>query len=151
MAIDVIGKVYEIGPIIETTHKHKCRTIKLEDLEGNQLCCTLWEPHTVELPAALSKLPNPDQSKVIVIQCVQAKRFEGVWRVQTTFNATVFHVNPDIPQVKDFEPSLSTPAPSNSLQIIEIPDDDVDDDYMSRENIRSISDLKENEKVIILC
>ncbi|KAK9690208.1 hypothetical protein RND81_09G111900 [Saponaria officinalis] len=31
--IDVVGKLYEIGPIVETTKGHKCRTIKLEDIE----------------------------------------------------------------------------------------------------------------------
>ncbi|KAK9713888.1 hypothetical protein RND81_06G057400 [Saponaria officinalis] len=31
--IDVVGKLYEIGPIVETRHGHKCRTIKLEDIE----------------------------------------------------------------------------------------------------------------------
>ncbi|KAK9756874.1 hypothetical protein RND81_01G126400 [Saponaria officinalis] len=55
---------------------------------------------------------------------VATTHYIGQWRVQTTFNATVFHVNPDIPAVKQFETSLSTPSASNSLQVIEIPDDD---------------------------
>ncbi|XP_074291733.1 uncharacterized protein LOC141618526 [Silene latifolia] len=134
---DVIGKLYEIGPITETPNKHLCRTIKLEDYEGNQLSCTLWGTFTDQVPALISKLPNPEQSKVIVIQCT--------WRIQTTFNATVFNVNPDIPEVTEFQPTLATPSASNSLQIIEISDDD-DKDDMTLESIKSISDIKENEK-----
>ncbi|XP_074305816.1 uncharacterized protein LOC141641038 [Silene latifolia] len=143
--IDVIGKLYEIYPITETPNKFACRTIKLEDIQGTMLSCTLWDPFTVQIPDIISKLPNPEQSKVIVIQCVQTKKYEGNWRVQTTFNATVFQVNPDIPEVKDFEQSLSTPAASNSLQIIDVTDDDENDD-MTFDSIKSISDIKENEK-----
>ncbi|XP_074318357.1 uncharacterized protein LOC141655161 [Silene latifolia] len=143
--IDVIGKLYEIGLITETPNKFACRTIKLEDIQGTKLSCTLWDPFTVQIPDIISKLPNPEQSKVIVIQCVQTKKYEGNWRVQTTFNATVFQVNPDIPKVKDFEQSLSTPAASNSLQIIDVTDDDENDD-MTFDSIKSISDIKENEK-----
>ncbi|XP_074318413.1 uncharacterized protein LOC141655222 [Silene latifolia] len=136
--IDVIGKLYEIGPITETPNKYACRTIKLEDFQGTKLSCTLWDPFTVQIPDIISKLPNPEQSKVIVIQCN--------WRVQTTFNATVFQVNPDIPELKEFEQSLSTPAANNSLQIIDVTDDDENDD-MTLDSIKSISDIKENEKV----
>ncbi|KAK9733689.1 hypothetical protein RND81_04G084700, partial [Saponaria officinalis] len=75
---DVVGKLYEIGPIVETWHEHKCRTIKLEDIEGCQLSCTLWPPHTVQLPALISEQPNPNQSKIIVMQCVETKKFEGI-------------------------------------------------------------------------
>ncbi|XP_074293621.1 uncharacterized protein LOC141620719 [Silene latifolia] len=143
--IDVIGKLYEIGPITETPNKYACRTIKLEDFQGTKLSCTLWDPFTVQIPDIISKLPNPEQSKVIVIQCVQTKKYEGNWRVQTTFNATVFQVNPDIPELKEFEQSLSTPAASNSLQIIDVTDDDENND-MTLDSIKSISDIKENEK-----
>ncbi|XP_074300481.1 uncharacterized protein LOC141631752 [Silene latifolia] len=144
--IDVIGKLYEIGPITETPNKFACRTIKLEDIQGTKLSCTLWDPFTIQIPDFISKLPNPEQSKVIVIQCVQTKKYEGNWRVQTTFNATVFQVHPDVPEVKDFEQSLSTPAASNSLQIIEVTNDDENDD-MTFDSIKSINDIKENEKV----
>ncbi|KAH9622485.1 hypothetical protein KSS87_021632 [Heliosperma pusillum] len=130
---DVVGKRYEIRSIVETMNRHKCRTIKLEDIQGIQLSCSLWGPHIVQVPTLISEQPNPDQSKIIVIQCVQTKKYGGHWRVQTTYTASVFHVNPNIPEV--FEPSLSTPATSNSLQIIQIPDDD-DDDDMSRDNIK---------------
>ncbi|XP_074302901.1 uncharacterized protein LOC141637235 [Silene latifolia] len=144
--IDIIGKPYKIGPITETPKKFACRTIKLEDFQGTKLSRTLWDPFTVQIPDIISKLPNPEQSKVIVIQCVQTKKYEGNWRVQTTFNATVFQVNPDIPEVKDFEKSLSTPAASNSLQIIDVTDNDENDD-MTFDSIKSISEIKENEKV----
>ncbi|KAK9750946.1 hypothetical protein RND81_02G231600 [Saponaria officinalis] len=146
--IGVVGKLFEIGPIFETRGGYKCRTIKLEDIRGCQLSCTLWGTHTVQVPALISQQPNPDQSKIIVIQCVETKKYEGQWRVQTTFNATVFHVNPDIPEVKQFESSFSTPSASNSLQVIDIPDDD-DHDVLTTENIKSICDIKQHEKVII--
>ncbi|KAH9611125.1 hypothetical protein KSS87_013042 [Heliosperma pusillum] len=54
----------------------------------------------------------------------------------------------DAEEVKVFEPSLSTPAASNSLQIIEISDDD-DDDDISRDNMKTISEIKQNENVHI--
>ncbi|KAK9733691.1 hypothetical protein RND81_04G084900 [Saponaria officinalis] len=71
----------------------------------------------------------------------------GQWRIQTTYNASAYYVNPDIPEVNIFEESLSTPAASNLLQIIEIidtPDDD-DVDALSIHNIKTISDIKRNE------
>ncbi|KAK9676693.1 hypothetical protein RND81_11G093900 [Saponaria officinalis] len=143
--IDVVGKLFEIGPIVETKGGYEFRTIKLEDIQGCQLSCTLWRPHTVQVSALISQQPNLDQSKIIVIQCVEAKKYEGQWRVQTTFNATVFHVNPDIPEVKQFEPSFSTPSASNSLQVIDIPNDD-EHDVFTTENIKSICDIKQHEK-----
>ncbi|KAK9725646.1 hypothetical protein RND81_05G159500 [Saponaria officinalis] len=76
---------------------------------------------------------------------VPTTHYIGQWRVQTTFNATVFHVNPDIPEVKQFEPSFSTPSTSNSLQVIDIPDDD-EYDVLSTENIKSICEIKNHEK-----
>ncbi|KAK9666583.1 hypothetical protein RND81_14G195600 [Saponaria officinalis] len=101
--IDVVGKLYEIGPIIETRHWYRCRTIKLEDIDGCQLSCTLWPPYIDLLPALISEQPNPNQSKIIVMQCVETKKFEGQWRIQTTYNATAYHINPDIPEVNIFE------------------------------------------------
>ncbi|KAK9677889.1 hypothetical protein RND81_11G174100 [Saponaria officinalis] len=65
---DVVGKLYEIGPIIETRHGHRCRTIKLEDIDGCHLSCTLWPPHMDRLPALISEQPNPNQSKIVVMR-----------------------------------------------------------------------------------
>ncbi|KAK9668503.1 hypothetical protein RND81_13G065100 [Saponaria officinalis] len=76
---------------------------------------------------------------------VATTHYIGQWRVQTTFNVTVFHVNPDIPEVKQFEQSFSTPSASNSLQVIDIPDDD-DHNVLTTENIKSICDIKQHEK-----
>ncbi|KAK9740114.1 hypothetical protein RND81_03G012400 [Saponaria officinalis] len=112
--------------------------------KGCQLSCTLWPPHIVELPALISEQPNPNQSKIIVMQCVEIKKFEGQWRIQTTYNASAFQINPDILEVNIFEESLSTPAASNSLQIVDIPEDD-DVDTLTIHNIKTISDIKLNE------
>ncbi|KAK9706606.1 hypothetical protein RND81_07G138400 [Saponaria officinalis] len=71
--IDVVGKLFEIGPIFETMGGYKCRTIKLEDIH------------------------------------------------------------------------FSTPSASNSLQVIDIPDDD-EYDALTIENIKSICDIKQHEK-----
>ncbi|KAK9733688.1 hypothetical protein RND81_04G084600 [Saponaria officinalis] len=106
------SKVQEITDTSISVHGY--RFAKFEDIisrqsvnyslhRGCQLSCTLWPPHTVQLPALISEQPNPNQSKIIVMQCVETKKFEGQWRIQTTYNVSAYYVNPDIPEVNIFE------------------------------------------------
>ncbi|KAK9755455.1 hypothetical protein RND81_01G026500 [Saponaria officinalis] len=68
---------------------------KFEDIINGIIPTTHY---IVELPVMIFEQPNPNQSKIIMMQCVETKKFEGQWRIQTTYNASAFQINPDIPE-----------------------------------------------------
>ncbi|CAI9769484.1 unnamed protein product [Fraxinus pennsylvanica] len=115
---DVIGEV--VGRDVPKTKEVSERMAKLidieiEDLEKNQLPCTLWGDFVDEVDAKLAE--NNGEPVILLLQMCRAKGLNGVYRVCNTFHVTKMIINGSCDEVTDFRSKLLDGMETSSQRV----------------------------------
>uniref|UniRef100_UPI001CB8B114 replication protein A 70 kDa DNA-binding subunit C-like n=1 Tax=Erigeron canadensis TaxID=72917 RepID=UPI001CB8B114 len=104
--IDIIGLVVAVGAEIPgftpTNKPNKRRVLCLEDTEGTQIDCTLWDSYVEQFNKFL-EAQNDDKPIVIIVQFGKVKGYnKGALSFGTSLYATKLYFNDDIPAIQQF-------------------------------------------------
>ncbi|XP_074315730.1 uncharacterized protein LOC141651941 [Silene latifolia] len=141
---DVVGHFVGVGEVNQTTRGHPPMTIKLENLEDEQITCSLWGRYTKEIDEYIATHNPSSEPTIVAIQCAQRILFQGQVRVQTSRYAAKIHINPDIPEVNALKRRLMEGNDQVTSRITQITDEDTD--ILSGDNIASIKEIKKCKK-----
>ncbi|XP_074270191.1 uncharacterized protein LOC141593136 [Silene latifolia] len=137
--IDVVGQFVGVGELKKTTGGHPIKTVKLENIEKEQITCSLWGKYITEIDEFMKTQTASSGPTFMVIQCAQRIIFQGV-RIQTSRYAAKIYINPDIPEVDALRKKLNEGNDPVSSRITQITDEHTD--ILSTDNILSIKEIK---------
>ncbi|KAL5100152.1 hypothetical protein RYX36_004479, partial [Vicia faba] len=107
-AIDVIGHVIKKFDMKETVRSGitvKLLDIVLEDLEGNNVDCTLWAEHAEQMNTYLTD-NGYDKSVVVILQLCKPKVFQSIHGISNAFNGTKIFINSDLKESLEYKEKL---------------------------------------------
>ncbi|KAL4330779.1 hypothetical protein AHAS_Ahas13G0434200 [Arachis hypogaea] len=119
---DLIGEVIckeDPRDLITSKGKETKRlVIILQDLENNRINCILFGDLVDHL------LPHLEEERaeplIVVLQYFKAIRWNGKTSVQSNFEISKVHINPELTEIIQFKSKLCSPAASNSTRISQV-------------------------------
>nr|XP_043611901.1 uncharacterized protein LOC122583575 [Erigeron canadensis] len=107
--VDIIGLVIHVGTVIPgfaMNKANKRRILRLEDADGLQIDCTLWDAYVDAFDLFLERMAN-DTPVIIIIKFGKIKGFHSnTISFGTALYATKVYINEAIPAVHEFKESL---------------------------------------------
>ncbi|KAL4337189.1 hypothetical protein AHAS_Ahas12G0085300 [Arachis hypogaea] len=112
---EVVGKEDPRELITSKGIETKRLVVIVEDLEKNRLSCTLFGETVDQI------LPHLDDDQleplIVILQYFKATRWNGKTLVQSHFELSKVHVNPELKEVMSFKKSLLSGSESTSMRI----------------------------------
>ncbi|XP_074315356.1 uncharacterized protein LOC141651550 [Silene latifolia] len=137
--IDVVGQFVGVGELKKTTGGHPIKTVKLENIEKEQITWSLWGKYITEIDEFRKTQTASSAPTFMVMQCAQRIIFQGVG-IQTSRYAAKIYINPDILEVDALRRKLNEGNDPVSSRITKITDEHTD--ILSTDNILSIKEIK---------
>ncbi|XP_052113681.1 replication protein A 70 kDa DNA-binding subunit A-like [Arachis duranensis] len=112
---EVVGKADHRDLVTSKGMETKRLVLELKDLENNRIHCILFGEMVDQI------LPHLQHERVepliVVFQLFKAHRWNGQTSIQSNFNVSKLHINPELKEVVLFRDRLLSGASSNSVRI----------------------------------
>ncbi|KAL4322302.1 hypothetical protein AHAS_Ahas14G0196900 [Arachis hypogaea] len=112
---EIVGKEDPRELVTSKGIETKRLVVIVEDLEKNRLSCTLFGETVDQI------LPHLDEDRleplIVILQYFKATRWNGKTSVQSHFELSKVHVNPELKEVMSFKKSLMSGSESTSVRI----------------------------------
>ncbi|KAH0889301.1 hypothetical protein HID58_051730 [Brassica napus] len=106
--VEVIGQVESLKDVQTVQVKQKDRKkveFRLRDTKGEPIACCLWGKYAEQIESHVQEANDPNM--ILVIRFAKIGFYQGEVQITNAFDASLVLINPDLPEVIDFQKHVS--------------------------------------------
>ncbi|XP_013679337.1 uncharacterized protein LOC106383827 [Brassica napus] len=107
--VEVIGQVESLKDVQTVQVKQKDRKkveFRLRDTKGEPIACCLWGKYAEQIESHVQEANDPNM--ILVIRFAKIGFYQGEVQITNAFDASLVLINPDLPEVIDFQKHIES-------------------------------------------